>query len=87
MSHELIIVGVQWALYGKLTNAVSLSRNTVPMPGLEPVPAAKPAAKPAVKAEPRAKPAAAETAGEVARLRALLAHTLAELQSLRGLLP
>ena len=59
----------------------------LPMPGLEPVPAAKPAAKPAVKAEPRAKPAAAETAGEVARLRALLAHTLAELQSLRGLLP
>ena len=59
----------------------------LPMPGLEPVPAAKPAAKPAVKAEPRAKPAAAETAGEVARLRAWLAHTLAELQSLRGLLP
>ena len=67
----------------------------LPMPGLEPVPVA--AAKPATKGEPRAKPVAAkteasktgaaETGAEVARLRALLARTLAELQSLRGLLP
>ena len=61
----------------------------LPMPGLEPVPvvAAKPVTKPATKAEPRAKPVPAETGVEVARLRALLARTLAELQSLRGLLP
>lgn len=59
------------------------SEPQLPMPGLEPVPAPKAAAKPAL----RAKVATESPTGEVARLRALLASTLKELQTLRALLP
>ena len=55
----------------------------LPMPGLEPVSTPKAAAK----SPPRAKSTTESPTGEVARLRALLAATLNELQSLRALLP
>lgn len=73
--------------------AAGIDAPELPMPGLTPAPAApggsrRPAARTGKAEEARAaEPPGAELAAEAARLRAVLAQTLKELEALRGLLP